>query len=87
MKSTILIHLSFLTVFLFSLTSNAVAQTNQENEEDVEEIEKIIPYDKKWNVDIIGDFFENQRTAPLITLDAEENVYLAGTFSDELKDK
>lgn len=64
-----------------------LAQTNEAsgNDEDTEEIQKEIPYDKKWNIDIIGSFYQNQRTAPLIILDSVENVYLAGTFSNELK--
>lgn len=85
MKQSILIYILFLTVFFFPLT--LVAQTNESsgNEDDTEEIEKSPPYDKKWNINIVGRFFENQRTAPLISIDSVENVYLAGTFSNELK--
>ncbi len=83
MKTNILIYILFLNVFLFSFS--LFAQTNEKSEENIEEIHKNPPYNKKWNVDITGKFFKNQRTAPLIILDSIENVYLAGTFSDELK--
>lgn len=85
MKKNILLCIVFFTILfpLFPL----FAQTNESsgNEDETEQTEKEPPYDKKWNVDIIGKFFENQRTAPLIIIDSVENVYLAGTFSDELK--
>ena len=85
MKKSILIYIAFLTVFFISFTSSAQTDEASGNEEETEEAEKEPPYDKKWNVDITGKFFENQRTAPLIVIDSVENVYLAGTFSKELK--
>ncbi len=85
MKKSILIYIVFLTVFFISFTSSAQTDEASGNEEETEEAEKEPPYDKKWNVDITGKFFENQRTAPLIIIDSVENVYLAGTFSNELK--
>ena len=85
MKTNILIYISFITIFLLPIT--LMAQTNAVigSEDGTVEIEEAPPYDKKWTVDITGDFFENQRTAPLIIIDSVENVYLAGTFSNELK--
>ena len=82
MKTSILSYILFFSIFLCSFS---LAQTNEAsgNEDEVEE--KKPPYDKKWNVDITGKFFENQRTAPLILIDSVENVYLAGTFLQELK--
>ncbi|AFM02708.1 hypothetical protein Fleli_0212 [Bernardetia litoralis DSM 6794] len=80
MKANILIYILSLILFFFSFT--LMAQTNEAsgNEDGTE----APPYDKKWNIEIIGDFFENQRTAPIIIIDSVENVYLAGTFLNEL---
>jgi len=85
MKKSILIYISFLTIFFFPFTLSAQTNEASGNEKDTEETKKEPLYDKKWNIDIIGKFFENQRTAPLIIIDSVENVYLAGTFSNELK--
>lgn len=85
MKINILIYISFVTIFLLPFTLTAQTNEASGNEDGTVEIEEAPPYDKKWNVDITGDFFENQRTAPLIIIDSVENVYLAGTFSHELK--
>lgn len=85
MKSTILLYLFFFSFFLSPFV--LIAQTDEAsgNDDDTEETKKEPAYDKKWNVDITGKFFQNQRTAPLITIDSVENVYLAGTFLNELK--
>ncbi len=89
MKTSILIYISFIISFFAILLFPffLFAQTNEAsgNQDDQEETEKVPPYDKKWVVKITGSFFENQRTAPLILIDSVENIYLAGTFSTELK--
>ncbi|WP_291720502.1 hypothetical protein [Bernardetia sp.] len=83
MKTFTLSYIFFLAIFFYPFT--LPAQTNEASgtQDEVEE-EKAPPYDRKWIVDIIGNFFENQRTAPLIIIDSVENVYLAGTFSEEI---
>ena len=85
MKTNTLRYLVLFVLFFFPLIVFAQANEVSGNEEDREETVKEPSYDKKWKVDITGKFFENQRTAPLIVIDSVENVYLAGTFYNELK--